>query len=92
MQMGSPAQFPLGGASVIEHFAPKDVTVLAYPVLFCLGCTIEHPCAYTHKIASDMGTCTLERVKDVDSYVPSERVTITAERTYTGRIQRKESV
>lgn len=87
--MESPAQAPIGGGSTIEHYAPVDVPVLALPVLFCLGCTVEHPCAYTHKISPDMGVCDLARVKDTHAYVPSERVTIVAERTYTGRIQRK---
>jgi len=77
----------------IQHFAPKDVPVLALPILYCLGCGgQDHPCAYTHKLDATIGTCNLERVKDAHSYVPSERVQIIAEQTYTGRIQRKATV
>lgn len=91
-QIGSAGQRPLGGKTVIEVFAPKDVTVLALPTLYCMGCGTEHPCAYTHTLASDMGVCRIDYVKDPEKYVPSERVTIVAEQTYTGRIQRKQPV
>jgi hypothetical protein len=87
--LDSPVQAPIGGGSIIEHYAPADVTVLALPTLYCMGHAVDHPCAYTHKIAADMGVCDLELVKDAERYVPSERVQIVAERTYTGRIQRK---
>ena len=88
-QSGSLTQAPIGGGSMIEHYASKDVPVLAWPVLYCMGCGSDHPCTYTHTIAEGMGVCNLEYVKDKDKYVPSERVSIIAEQSYTGRITRK---
>jgi hypothetical protein len=91
-QPTNPAQFPLNGKSVIEHYAPQDVTVLALPTLYCMAHAFEHPCAHQHTIAPDMGVCDLDLVNDADKYVPARHVSITASKTYTGRIERKASV
>lgn len=90
--LDSPVQAPIMGGSTIEHYAPTDVPVLALPILYCMGCGVEHPCKYTHTIASEMGVCDLSLVKDSERYAPSVREHIVAERTYTGRIQRKATV
>lgn len=88
-QIGSPGQRPLGGKTVIEVFAPKDVTVLALPTRYCMACGVDQPVAYQHTLVEDMGVCRLDWVKDPEKYVKAERVSITAQQTYTGRIERK---
>lgn len=87
-----PAQWPLNGASVVEHYAPQDVTVLALPTLYCMVHAFEHPCAHQHTLAADMGVCDLDMVSDPQKYVPARHVSIVASKTYTGRIERKTSV
>ena len=88
-QPTSLAQVPLNGGTVVEAYASKDVPVLAYPILYCLGCGgQDHPCAYTHKVDATIGTCNITFVKDPDSYVPSERVPTIVQQHYTGRLER----
>src|SRR4051794_20994323 len=53
-RIDAPAQVPMAkdnpeGKPSIEFYAPTQVSVLAYPVLYCLPCNTEHACAYTHK-------------------------------------------
>lgn len=88
VQIDSPVQAPVGGGTNIEHYAPKDVTVLALPVLYCMAHGTDHPCAHQHKIAQEMGVCDLSLVKDAHKYVAAERVSTAAKQTYTGRIER----
>lgn len=88
LQMDAHAQRALDGTPNIEHYAPKDVTVLALPVLYCMAHASEHACAHQHTLVQDMGVCDLTLVTDSHKYAPAQRVTITAAQTYTGRIER----
>lgn len=88
VQPMSPAQRPLDGTSNIEHYAPKDVSVLALPVLYCMAHASEHPCAHQHRLQDDMGICDLDFASDPSKYVPAQRVKTDAVQTYTGRIER----
>lgn len=88
VQIDSPVQAPVGGGSIIEHYAPTDVTVLALPVLYCMAHAKEHPCAHQHKMANDMGICDLDYASDPSKYTPAQLVPTAAKQTYTGRIER----
>lgn len=93
----SPAQSPLnqgnGGVSNVEHYAPKTVTVLALPVLMCLGCTLDKPCTHETVIKNTgMGACAscLDNglVRNPEKFVPVARTSTTATQDYTGKITR----
>lgn len=84
----SPAQTPLDGTPNVEMYASKDVPVLALPTLYCMVHGTEHPCAYTHTVDSTLGICDLDYATDPQRYVASERVAITAQESYTGRVTR----
>lgn len=93
-RIDAPTQVPMAknnpeGKSSIEFYAPTTVSVLGYPVLYCLLHHDDHPCAYTHKVDSTMGACTsaYPHVKP-EHYEPSERVQTTAEQSFTGTITR----
>lgn len=84
----SPAQRPLDGTSNVEMYASKDVPVLAMPELYCMAHGTEHACKYVHVLQADMGICDLDFAGDPSKYIEAERITITASKTYTGRIER----
>lgn len=94
-RLDAPAQVPMAkdnplGLPSIEFYAPTTVSVLAYPVLYCLHHNEDHACMYTHKVDSTMGACAAayEQVNRKDAYVPSERVQTTAERSIGGSLTR----
>lgn len=92
-QVTSLTQRPLPGNNPdnlpnVEFYAPQDVTVLAFPTLYCLMHAEDHPCAYTHKVDNSMGACSqaYEIVPKKDAYQPSERVQVTAKRSIGGHM------
>src|SRR2546421_9369627 len=61
-RLDAPAQVPMAkdnpeGKPSLEFYAPTQVSVLAYPVLYCLVHHEEHACAYTHKVDATIGVC-----------------------------------
>ena len=90
----SPAQVPMAvhnpeGKPSVEFYAPTQVQVLGWPVLYCMPCATEHPCAYVHKVDTTLGVCEANaHLARLEQYQQAERVAITAEQSFTGTISR----